>query len=76
MTVDLREIGITGNAYFEVASVFGGLEILVPRGMPLRLDITPVFGGFSNQAVTAAPAGGQPCLEIKGAAVFGNIRIL
>jgi predicted membrane protein len=76
MTVDLRDIGITGNTYFEVAGVFGGLEILAPKNVPLKVNITPVFGSFFNDAGYAAPSGGQPFMEIKGAAVFGSIKIL
>ena len=76
MVLDLRGINITGNAYFEAASVFGGLEILAPKNVPLRVNITPVFGSFYNNAEYKSPEGEKPYLKLEGAAVFGSIKIL
>jgi hypothetical protein len=75
MSVDMTEINISGNAYFEVASVFGGLEIIAPKNVPLKVNITPVFGSFYNDAAYVTPADGQPFLEIKGSSVFGSITV-
>ena len=76
MTIDLREVKIGSTAFFEVNSVFGGLEVLVPKDVPLRVNVAPVFGTFYNDAEYVSPAAGQPCIEIKGASVFGSIRIV
>ena len=73
MAMDLREAGITGNAVFEVSCVFGNMEIMVPKDVPVKFDIAPVFGTFHNAASFTSPKNGEPFLLIKGASVFGNI---
>lgn len=75
ITVDLRDINITSNAVFEVAGVFGGIELIVPRSVPIKVNVVPVFGAISNTA-SVMPMNGQPYLEIKGAAVFGTVKII
>lgn len=76
LTVDLREIDLTQTSVIEVTSVFGGLELLAPKNVPVKVNVVPVFGGFFNEANYSTPSPGQPFLEIRGASVFGGIRIL
>lgn len=75
VTVDLRDIKIQGNAYFEASSVFGTLQIYVPKDIPVKLNIVPVFGGYHNMASFAPPDPSAPYIEIKGASVFGSIEV-
>lgn len=73
MSADLSEIQIQSNAVIDVSSVFGTLEIIMPRNIAYRTNITPVFGSFINNAPVRQPAENEPYIEIKGAAVFGTI---
>jgi predicted membrane protein len=75
ITVDLREISLTSNATFEVSGVFGSIELILPRTIPIKVDVIPVFGAISNIA-PLMPMNGQSYLEIKGAAVFGTVKII
>jgi hypothetical protein len=75
LTVDLRQADVAQTADFEVAAVFGTLTLLLPEGMPVRTEITPVFGALYNDSKITAPAEGQPFLRLQGAAVFGTIRM-
>lgn len=75
-TVDMREIGITHTANFEVSAVFGTLTLLLPEGLPVRTEITPVFGALYNDSRVVAPADGRPFLRLQGAAVFGTIKMI
>jgi predicted membrane protein len=70
--VDLSQVEIQGNAVLEVSAVFGTLEVRMPRNIPYRTDVTPVFGSFLNNAPTLLPYEGAPYILIKGAAVFGS----
>lgn len=76
MRVDLSEIQIDGNVMVDASAVFGTLEIVVPRNIPYRTKITPVFGSFINDAPPFVYNAGGNGIEIKGAAVFGSIRFL
>lgn len=76
ITMDLREIELEGQTVFEVASVFGSMEILVPKNIPVQFEITPVFGTYHNAAAFTSPDGHSPCIIFRGASVFGTIEIL
>ncbi|HEX3027254.1 MAG TPA: hypothetical protein VHR42_08550 [Clostridia bacterium] len=75
LTLDLREIEITGRAVLEVASVFGNLEILLPPGVPVKSNVVPVFGIYRNNSAEPHSGPENSGLEIKGSAVFGTIDI-
>lgn len=75
MIVDLREAEIQGNVTFEVNSVFGTLEILSPKNVPLLFEITPVFGGCHNAASFPKADEKTPSITLEGSAVFGNINV-
>ncbi len=58
----------------EVAAVFGGIEIIVPRDWSVSSSGAGVFGGFDNKAVTPKEKiTGK--MKIEGAAVFGGVTI-
>lgn len=77
LRVDLSGITLRGGAAaVDVSAAFGTLEIVLPRGVPYRTGVTPVFGGFRNDAPVRLPSGGEPFLYIKGEAVFGSVRLL
>lgn len=75
MVIDLREVNIQSNISFEVNSVFGGLDVLTPKALPVRLNMTPVFGSYHNFASNLNIDKNVPYIELKGAAVFGNINV-
>ncbi|MDP4173499.1 MAG: DUF5668 domain-containing protein [Bacteroidota bacterium] len=76
--IDLGDSGLAeGNNILDVLTIFGGTEIYVPRDWKVILDITPIFGGFSdkrrrdpNQVVDQ-----DRTLVIKGSAIFGGGEI-
>jgi predicted membrane protein len=75
MVIDLREVTIQNNICFEVNSVFGGLDVLMPKSLPVRLNMTPVFGNYHNFTSSINTDKNAPYIELKGAAVFGNINV-
>jgi predicted membrane protein len=71
MVLDLRDVSIKNNITFEVNSVFGNLDVIVPKNVPVRL----VFGNYHNFAANNNFDKNAARIDLKGAAVFGQINI-
>lgn len=77
ITVDLRGArpapeGATINA----TAVFGGIDILVPRGWRITLRSMPVFGGLDDKtdhSVEVPPD--APVLHIDAVSIFGGVSL-
>jgi hypothetical protein len=54
-------------------AIFGGVEILVPRGWRVTTAGTPILGGIDNK--TAGEAAEGPEFRIDALAVFGGADI-
>ena len=74
-SIDLREMQLAEDATLEVSAVFGGVEVILPTDLPIKMSSTPVFGGIDNSASNPSKVEGKYTLFIKGAAVFGGIEI-
>lgn len=67
-----------GVNVLEVACIFGGVKLYIPEDWTVKLEITPVFGGFtdsraeSNMRLATNP---DKILVIKGTAIFGGGEI-
>lgn len=66
---------IKDEATLKLETVFGGIELFVPRHWNVVIDTTTVFGGASakNQNENTT---GSPTLYVKGEAVFGGVSII
>lgn len=64
-----------GANVLDITCIFGGVTLYVPDDWTVRLDITPVFGGFSdgraesNMKLSTDP---NKLLVIKGTVIFGG----
>lgn len=38
-----------GKNYIEVLAIFGGMKLIVPENWTVRINIVPIFGGFSDK---------------------------
>jgi predicted membrane protein len=58
----------------EIACVFGGATIIVPDDWNLKIEVTPVLGGFSDSRKLSRERSAESAsqLLIKGAVVFGG----
>jgi len=74
------EIDLTGaklkeeQCVIDAFTMFGGLEISVPRGWEVQVDVTSIFGGFNDKRgpVEFSAENGKKVLIIKGFAIFGG----
>lgn len=65
-----------GDSVLDIVAVFGGMEILVPENWNVRVDVFPLFGGFTHK-VRRIPADMDTTrtLFIKGIVIFGGGEI-
>jgi len=65
-----------GKNYLEVTMIFGGSKFIVPEDWDIKLEITSVFGGFSDkrQRTIVVPDKSRQ-LVISGVAIFGGGEI-
>ena len=74
VTLDLRQANLDpAGATLAATTVFGGLDVVVPRGWRVEANGTPIFGGLSSEVQPAEP--GAPTLTIDTSVIFGAATI-
>ncbi len=74
LTLDIRDAVITSDITINATAVFGGIDIYVPRGVQVKVNNVPVFGGVSNKTGYSAGAS-DPVIYLKSTTMFGGIDI-
>ena len=73
--IDLRRAGLPPDgAILMVESVLSGVEILVPDGWDVRLEVVPILGALSDETRRPQSAGG-PTLSVRGRAILSAVEI-
>lgn len=76
VSLDLRQARPVEGASVNATAIFGGVEILVPRGWAISVRGTPVFGGVEDKTDRSVPPpDGAPRLHVDALAVFGGVEI-
>ena len=71
---DLRGAIIENDIVIDATAVFGGIDILVPLGYPVKVKPISIFGGVSNEIKNdVCPE--KPTIYINGAGIFGGVDI-
>ncbi len=73
--IDLRDCKLAeGTNTINVLALFGGTEIFVPADWNIIINVTPLFGGFSDKRRTdpSVQIDHSKTLVIKGLALFGG----
>lgn len=75
--IDLTQATLPeGSHSLEVTCIFGGMTLIVPSEWNVILDVTSIFGGFSDKRVILNTVGkSKGSLYIKGVALFGGGEI-
>ena len=71
---DLRNAVIEQDCVIQASAVFGGIDILVPDNVNLKVSSNSIFGGVSNK-VGHYQSGTLPTIYIKGICLFGGVDI-
>lgn len=69
---DLRGAIIEKDCAIEVSAIFGGIDILVPPGVNVKVNTGCIFGGVSNKTAVCA---GAPTVYVGGTCIFGGVDI-
>lgn len=71
---DLREAVIEADAVLNICSVFGGIDILVPDNVNVKLSSTCIFGGISDKR-KVKNKNNVVTIYINGNCIFGGADI-
>lgn len=74
VVLDLRDAQITGNVEVNATAIFGGIDIYIPRGVNIKVNNVPIFGGVSNKTNQANDPG-APTIYLNSTCMFGGIDI-
>lgn len=67
-----------GTNVLDVTAIFGGMKLIVPEDWQVRIDVVPIFGGFTDKHRIAPLNVGEHAeseLVIKGVVLFGGGEI-
>lgn len=75
-TLDLRQAHIDGRASVDALALFGGVDVLVPKGWRVSLRGLPIFGGYDDKTVEQPDLPEDaPVLTVNATAVFGGVGV-
>ena len=69
---DLRNAIIEKDCAIQVSAIFGGVDILVPENINVKVTSNSIFGGISNKT---SPHKAAPTIYISGTCMFGGVEI-
>ena len=74
--LDLRDVEVADPpARISAIAMFGGIDIIVPRGWNVRLDVLPIFGGAEDERPRREEDHEQVDLVVSGFAAFGGVSV-
>lgn len=73
LTIDLRGAQITENISIDAMAVFGGVDILLPANVSVKLSDLSLFGGCSNGRKYGPEEG--PTVYVNATALFGGVEV-
>ncbi len=69
---DLRNAVIEKDCAVKASAIFGGIDILVPDNVNVKVDSVSIFGGVSNKTAAKKDA---PTIYVSGTCLFGGVDI-
>ena len=73
LKLDLRKAVIKEDAVIDASAIFGGIDILVPDDVVVKVKSNALFGGVKSKHDDAKE--GAPVVYVNGTAMFGGIEI-
>lgn len=74
LTINLVGARIAGNVTIDVSAIFGGVEIILPRGVRVATRITPILGGSECKYPSSSDPE-APLVTVNGTVTFGGVEI-
>ena len=72
VVLDLSKAKIKDEAVVTVSAIFGGVDIIVPKDVEVKIKSTPIFGGVSN---TTKTKDAKKVIYIDALALFGSVEV-
>ncbi|WMJ90038.1 LiaF transmembrane domain-containing protein [Anaerocolumna sp. MB42-C2] len=72
--LDLRNAIIDEDIVINATAVFGGIDILVPANVKVKVSNVPIFGGVDNKAGTSQDPN-APTIFLNSTCMFGGIDV-
>jgi hypothetical protein len=65
-----------GQTLLEAVAVLGSIDIIVPKGVAVRIDVSPILGEVKvARGVDTSEREGKPLLVITGNAILGSVTV-
>ncbi len=71
---DLSQCEITKDGVITASAIFGGVDIIVPKGVNVKVKSTGIFGGTTNR-ISNSNTEGAKTIYIDSFALFGGVEI-
>ena len=72
--LDIEKAIINGDQVINASSIFGGVTILMPSNVNVKVKSTPIFGGVDSK-VPNNRGENLPTIYVSGFALFGGVEI-
>lgn len=72
--LDLRDAKIKKDVVITTTSVFGGIDIIVPEGVNVKVASTSIFGGVDGKKIKENTDKG-PTILVNAVCIFGGVEI-
>ena len=72
--INLKNAIINEDCVINATAIFGGVDILTPPNVIVKIASTPIFGGVDNKA-TSSNTINAPTLYVNATCIFGGIDI-
>ncbi|MDD4002873.1 MAG: LiaF-related protein [Clostridia bacterium] len=71
--IDLRSVTVNNDIILQSTVLFGGITIILPENVNIRINSMPIFGGIENK--TTNTDNNAFTVSIKALTIFGGIEI-
>lgn len=72
--LNLKNAIIENDTVIDATAIFGGVDIIVPANVNVKVSCTPIFGGVDNKAVSTQGENVHT-IFVNGVCTFGGIEI-
>jgi hypothetical protein len=73
--LDLREAIIPPGCTIDVRAIMSSVTIIVPPGLAVDFDVTPIMASTSNDSARSAPAFGAQQIRVRGNAFMAEVQV-
>ena len=74
LTVNMRNVILSGDVVINVTAIFGGIDIILPPNVQVVSNLVPILGGMDNKYPSSNDPN-APKIIINGTASFGGVDV-